>query len=177
MATWPAPVVPVFAAGTGPTETSMNGLWYNVAGFLQNRVVFRVSETVSATTLPDTGAVTTIGYDNVAEDPYNGWSSGTHLWTPPAGYSGWYQATITIRTAVASGLVDLRPALTGTYTYQLSTLQSAQAGASATFIVYLVGGQDTIGGACQLLNSGANVNTDITAGQNSTLEICWISQS
>jgi hypothetical protein len=180
MATWPAPAVPVFAAGAAPTETVMDGLWYNFAGFAQTGVVLRVSQSSAATSLPDTGAVTKIGYDTVAEDPYSGWSASSHEWTPPTGYSGWYQATVTIRTVTLSNLVDLRPALAGTYTYNLTTVQgssSAGAGACATFTVYLIGGQDTLGAACQLLNSGSNVNTSLTAGQQSTLEIVYLSQS
>lgn len=177
MATFNAPVVPVFAAGSGPTETVMDSLWYQTASFLQNGVVLRVSQTTTATTLPDTGAVTTIGYDNVIEDPYSGWDSGTYLWTPPAGYSAWYQVTLTIRMAGLAALTDLRPALAGTWTYNLTTLQSQDGGACATFIVYLVGGQDTVGGACQLLNSGANKSTSLTSGQQSAMEIVFISQS
>jgi hypothetical protein len=177
MATWPAGSVPTFPAGWAPQASDMNTWWYNTAGFLQNGVVLRVHQAGTATTLPDTGAVTTIAFNNVDEDPYSGWNPATHLWTPPAGYSGWFQATLTIRTAGLAGLVDLKPLLVGTYSYQLSTLQSAQAGASGTNTVYLVGGQDTIGGACSLLNSGSNANTSITAGQQSTLEIVWVSQS
>jgi hypothetical protein len=180
MATYNAPAVPVFAAGTTPTEAVMDSLWYQFAAFAQNGVVLRVSQTTTATTLPDTAAVTTIAYDNVIEDPYSGWNASTHLWTPPAGYDGWYQATITIRTVTLASLVDLRPALAGTYTYNLTTVQgnsNAGAGVCATMIVYLVGGQDTLGAACQLINSGVNVNTSLTAGQQSTLEIVWRSQS
>ena len=179
MATWPAPSVPVFAAGAAPTETTFNGWWYETAGFLQNKVVLRVSQSSAATTLPDTAAATRIAYDTVLEDPYNGWSASTHLWTPPSGYSAWYQVTFTVRTAAIAGLVDLQPLLSGTYAYLLACVQgnSAGGGVSATNVVYLVGGQDTVGGACELLNSGSNVNTSITAGQQSTLEVTWISQS
>jgi hypothetical protein len=172
--------VPVFNAGYGYLANDFNSLWMNTAGFLQNKVVLRVSQTTTATTLPDTGAVTTIAFDNVIEDPYSGWSASTHLWTPPAGYSGFYQATITIRTVTLANLVDLRPALAGTYTYNLTTVQgnsNAGAGACATFGAYLIGGQDTIGAACQLLNSGSNVNTSLTAGQQSTFELIWLSQT
>jgi hypothetical protein len=177
--TFPPPFVPVFPAGYGPQATDFGTWWANNAGFLQNRVVFRASQTTTATSLPDSGAVTTIGYDNVLEDPYSGWDSGTFLWTPPAGYSGWYQVTMTIRTVALSALVNLRASLAGSYTYQLTCLQgsSTDGGVSATYGVYLTGGQDSAGAAGQLLNSGSNVNTSLTAGQNSTLEICWLSQS
>jgi hypothetical protein len=177
--TFSPPSVPVFPAGYGPQAEDFYNWWYQTASFLQAGVVFRASQTTTATVLPDSGAATTIGFDTVAEDPYSGWDSGTFLWTPPAGYSGWYQATLNVRTANVAVNVDLRPLLAGTYGYQLSTIMGATfgAGAGGTYIVYLVGGQDTIGGACQLLNSDANVDTSITAGQQSTFELVWISQS
>ena len=180
MTTWPAPSVPVFPAGYGPTQTDLDNWWYNVAGFLQTGVVFRASQTTTATSLPDSGAATTIGFDTVLEDPYSGWDGSTFLWTPPAGYSGWYQATLTVRTVEVAANVNLRPLLAGTYGQALATAMGADtsgAGVSGTFIVYLVGGQDTIGGACELLNSGSAKNTSLTSGQQSTLELVWVSQS
>jgi hypothetical protein len=179
VATWPPPFVPAFPAGYGPQASDFATWWYQNAAFLQNRVVFRASQTTTATTLPDSQAITTIGYDNVLEDPYSGWDPGTFLWTPPAGYSGWYQVTMTIRTGTLAGLVNLRASLAGSYTYQLTCLQgsSTDGGVSATYGVYLTGGQDNAGAAGQLLNSGANVDTSLVSGQESTLEICWLSQS
>ena len=179
MATYNAPSVPVFNAGYGPEAADFDTWWYQTASFLQNRVVFRASQTTTATSLPDDGDATTIEFDTVAEDPYSGWDGSTFLWTPPTGYSGWYQATLLIRTADVAANVDLRPLLTGTYSYQLSTVMGATfgAGVSGTYVVYLVGGQDTIGGACQLLNSSANVDTSTTSGQQSTFELVFISQS
>lgn len=180
MVTFNAPVVPVFPAGFGPQATDFSTWWYQTASFLQNGVVLRVDQESAATSLPSTGATTTIAFDTVLEDPYSGWSASTHLWTPPAGYSGWYQVTLTVRTVTLANLVDLRPALVGTTTYNLTTVQgnsNAGAGCSATFVVPLIGGQDSVGGACQLLNSGANINTSLTAGQRSTMEIVFVSQS
>jgi len=180
MATYNTPVTPVFNAGYGPYASDFNTWIYQTFSFFQNKVVLRVSQTTTATSLPDSGAVTTIAYDTVLEDPYSGWNASTHLWTPPSGYSGWYQATITIRTVTLSNLVMLRPVFAGTYSYALTTVQgnsNAGAGVSATFTVYLVGGQDTLGAACSLLNSGSAVNTSLTAGQESTLEIIYLSQT
>ena len=181
MATFSAPVVPVFLAGTGPAATDMDTLWYQTASFLSNRVVARVSQTTTATTLPSTGATTAIAFDNVIEDPYSGWSSGSHSWTPPAGFSAWYMVTLTVRTAAPANLVDLHPAITaaGT-TYGLNEVQACSltgAGACGTWTVYLVGGQDSVAGACQLLNSAANVSTDLTAGRQSTMEILYLTQN
>jgi hypothetical protein len=177
--TYSPPLVPVFPAGYGPQASDFDTWWYQNASFFQNRIVFRADQENAATSLPDSGASTTIAYDTVLEDPYSGWNASTHLWTPPAGYSGWFQVTVTIRTVALGTLVGLRPALTGTWTYHLDSVQGASAGgagASATFRVYLTGAQDNAGGACQLLNSGSAVNTSLTAGQRSTLEIVWISQ-
>jgi hypothetical protein len=178
--TYPPPSVPVFNAGYGPTQTDLDNWWYNVAGFLQTGVVFRATQTTTATSLPDSGASTLIHFDDVLEDPYSGWDGSTWMWTPPAGYSGWYQATLTVRTVAVGADVDLRPILAGTYGQALATAQGTTAfgaGLSGSFIVYLVGGQDTIGGACELLNSGSAVNTSLTAGQRSTLELVLVSQS
>jgi hypothetical protein len=180
MATWNPPVVPVFPAGYAPQATDFNTWWYQTGSFLQNRVVFRASQTTTATSLPDTGSAVTIAYDNVIEDPYSGWSASTHLWTPPAGYSGFYQATITLRIVQPASLVFIEPRLAGTYTTTLAAVQgqsNAGAGVSGTFTVYLVGGQDTLGAEAQLLNSGSNLNTSLTAGQQSSLEIVYLSQS
>lgn len=180
MTTWPAPSVPVFSAGYGPSQADFDNWWYNVAGFLQNRVVFRATQTTTATSLPDSGASTVIHFDDVLEDPYSGWDGSTYMWTPPAGYSGWYQVTLLVRTAEVAANVNLRPILAGTYGQALATAMGADtsgAGVSGTFTVYLVGGQDTIGGACELLNSGSAVNTSLTSGQRSALELVWLSQS
>jgi hypothetical protein len=171
--------VPVFPAGYQPQQADFLGWWYQTAAFMQNRIVFRADQATTATTLPSSGAPTLITYDNVLEDPYSGWSAGTHLWTPPAGYSGWYHVTITVRIANNGALVDLRPMLAGTYTYtlglaQTANISSSSAGASGTYRVYLIGGQDGIGAQAELLNASAGANTFLTAGQRSTLEIAWI---
>jgi hypothetical protein len=180
VATYNAPVVPVFPAGYGPQASDFNTWWYETASFFQNGVVFRASQTTTATSLPSSGATTVIGYDNIIEDPYSGWNSGTHSWGPPAGYSGWYQVTMTIRTVTLANLVSIQAHIKGTWTYNLTLAQgnsTASAGVSAAFGVYLIGGQDTVQAAGSIGNSGVNVNTDLTAGQNSTLEITFLSQS
>jgi hypothetical protein len=178
--TWPAPSVPVFPAGAGLTETNFDSLWYDTAGFLQNRVVFRASQSSAATTLPDTGVATVIAFDTVLEDPYSGWNASTHAWEPPAGYSAWYDVTLTIRTATLASLVNLRPVLGGTHSFTLSCVQGSSnhgAGICATWSVYLVGGADNVSGACELINSGSNVNTSVTSGQQSAIEVVWVTQT
>jgi hypothetical protein len=160
-----------------PQQADFLAWWYYNAAFHQNRVVARLRQASAATSLPSSAGITTIGFDTVDEDPYGGWNSGTHLWQPPAGYSGWYQVTLTVRIVSPAALVDLRPALVGSATYNLTTVESqsgAGGGASATFAVYLTGGQDTVGGAAQLINSGAAVNTSLVAGQQSGMEIVYL---
>lgn len=183
MTTFPPPVVPVFQPGFCPQQADFTSLWQNTAAFFQNRVVARVSQTTTPTTLPSSGALTVIGFDTVLEDPYSGWTgSPSFQWGPPAGYSGWYQVTITVRTGFATS-VDLyvylnTPALGASAPVTGAQLASnVSAGASGTFTTYLVGGQDAVQGAARLQNSSANVGTSLTAGQQSTLEVVWLSQS
>jgi hypothetical protein len=179
MATFNAPVVPHFLAGTGPAATDMDTLVYQTMSFLQNRIVLRVSQTTTATTLPSAGTQTTIAFDTVLEDPYSGWNSGTHSWTPPEGYVGWYDFTFTLRTVTVANLVDLSGVIIAAGTaYDVSIKQgqsNAGAGVYASVTAYLVGGEPSASCAGRLLNSGVNISTSLVAGQNSTFEITWIS--
>ena len=50
--TTPAPSVPSFLAGFGPQQSDMQSLWVNPAAFFQQKVVFRATQTTTATTLP-----------------------------------------------------------------------------------------------------------------------------
>jgi hypothetical protein len=176
-------VVPVFAAGYDPQQADFTTWWQNPALFFQYGIVARVSETITPTTLPSTGVATTIGFDTVAEDPYSGFNSTTAAWTPPAGYSGWYQVTLTVfSSAPVANLVTFQPQLAGSSTYtRLQAIEGSSAtsrpvGCSATFGVYLFGGVSSVNGQCRVLNSASNVVTGTTAGQNSTMEITWLTQ-
>jgi len=177
MATWPAPDVPFFPAGYAPSAADFASWWMNNAGFHQNKVVFRGSQTVTATTLPDTEAITLIKLDTISEDPYSGWNASTWAWTPPAGYSGWYEITGTLATVALASGDAIRPLLTGTYTLDLATTvgaTSVPAGSEGYACVYLVGGQDTVSLSGALYAATANVNTSIAAGNQSSLEIVWL---
>ena len=178
MATFNAPFVPVFNAGATLQASDFNTLWFQNASFFQNRIVFRARQATTATTLPSTSVITAIGFDAIDEDPYSGWNAGTFTWIPPVGYSGIYQVTMTVRTAAPANLVDI-----GTYfkiagaTYGIGDAQGQSvtgAGVSSTFTFYLIGGQDGIQGNAAIFNSGANVLTSLTAGQQSTMEIIWV---
>lgn len=175
-----APSIPHFVAGTGLQQPGMETLWVSPATFFEDRVVFRADQLVTATSLPSSGAVTKIAYDNVIEDPYSGWSPTNYWWTAPAGYSGWYQVTVTVCTvAPAAEEIILIPylasAIIGNIPVAGVVLPEEAAGAAGTWYVYLVGGQDAIHGAAAINNASANLDTDLTAGQNSTLEVVWCS--
>lgn len=172
------PSVPDFLAGYAPQQPDFQSLWVNPATFFRARVVFRASQTTTATTLSSSGNYSTIIFDNIIEDPYSGWSNTLHHWVAPAGYSGTYLATfqVYVGTAVAVNTI-LAIEIGGTNQIEPAT---ATACAGTTGVVcmnyqYLVGGQDGLWGTAAVLNSGVNVSTDLTNGQNSTFEIIWIS--
>lgn len=181
MATYPPPVVPDILAGFGPQQADMAGLWVEPASFFQNRIVARVSQTSTTTSLPSSGNATTVAFDTVIEDPYSGWSAGSFNWTPPAGYSGWYQVTLTVIVSApgATGVtLQLNLLYGGVSTGKISgCLQpNATGGCSGEFLIYLTGGQDAVAGQAAVKNSGSAVSTkDTPAGQQSTMEIVWIS--
>lgn len=175
--------MPDFLAGFGPQQSDLQSLWVNAAAFFQQRVVFRASQTSGATSLPASGAFTTVAYNNIIEDPYSGWSSGAHNWTAPAGYSGWYQvtATVFIQSPGVSGVgLKIQTLTAGTGSGSLVTVIVPSAtigGAEATWMVYLVGGQDAVSVQAGLQNSASPISTNATAtsGQAPTFEITWIS--
>jgi hypothetical protein len=183
--TTPAQSVPDFIAGFGPQQGDMAVLWSDAAAFFQQRVVFRASQTTTATTLPSTGVVTQILYDNIIEDPHAGWNAGTKYWVCPAGCQGWYQVTTTLYVTGSGG-----PAQEIVCTYVqtpngtgnpvngiplvLTVIPASPSGGEATAYVYLNAG-DSVGGAGAVFNSSLNLTTDLVAGQNSTIEVIWIS--
>lgn len=185
--TTPAPSVPDFLAGYGPQQSDMQSLWTNPAAFFQQRVIFRASQTTTATSLPASAAITTIGFDNIIEDPYSGWNASTHEWLSPLGLSGWYQVTLTVAIVGtgASGVV-LVPSIqcsSGTagnlaQGYPLGETvcsSSSESAVESTWYLYLVGGHDAVYGAASIQNSSSAVLTSLTAGYNSSMEAVWIS--
>lgn len=183
--TTPLPSVPVFLAGFGPQQSDWQSLWVNALAFFQQKVVFRATQATSATTLPSSGGVTTIAYDNIIEDPYAGWNATTHEWLAPAGLSGWYQVTVTVWLAAPGALqIVLSPYVGGSAAYNANTgkalagsvVASSSPGGAAegTWLLWLTGGQDAVWGAGAIANSGANHATSTTAGQNSSIEVIWL---
>lgn len=182
--TTPAPSVPDFIAGFGPQQSDLQSLWVSPAAFFQQKVVFRATQTTTATTISSSGATAYIEYDNIIEDPYSGWDATNKNWAAPAGYSGWYLVTVTVWvTAPGATGVVLAPHVTGSaasnaasgYPLACICLPDDAAGAESYWYVYLAGASDAVGGGAAIYNASANVTTDLTAGQNSSIEIIWIS--
>lgn len=175
-------VIPMPIAGFGYQQADMANLWAGAAAFFQQRVVLRATQVTTATTLPSGGAITAIGYDNITEDPYQGWIAGNKQWAAP--FSGWYQVNVTVWVAAPGAAnVVLEP-----YAETLKTPGNAMngrnltavvipndiAGAEGTWITYLTDG-DVVWGAANVKNSASNVTTNLTVGQNSALEVIWLS--
>lgn len=183
MATYNFPVVPQFPAGYAPVVGDFDTWWYQTASFLQNKIVARLAQTTATTSLPTSGAQTLITLDTALEDPYSGFSASTHYWTPPTGYSAWYGVTATLQMNNTTALIDVSPALSiqsspaySSFTPQVLQIStSGNGGASITYRVYLNGGVQSVGLTAGLFNASAAISTSITAGQQSTLEIVWIS--
>ena len=182
--TTPVPSVPDFIAGYGPQQSDFQGWWVNAAAFFQQRVIFRAVQASSATTLPSSGAVVTIAYDDILEDPYSGWSATSYNWTAPLGYSGWYQVTVTVWvTASGADNIVLSPYIIGDaasnamsgYPLASVVIPNGQGGAEGTYYVYLTSGQDAVSGGASVTNSSSSVSTDLSTGTQSSLEIVWIS--
>jgi hypothetical protein len=179
MANIPFPSVPDFIAGYGPQQSDMYSLWTSPATFFQDRMVLRVSQSSASQNLPDSGAVTTITFDTVLEDPYGGWSATSHSWTPPTGLFGWFQVTITVWVSSPGLDVVLAPSIltaTSVSSFALAdiTCNSGQGAAEGTYFTYLNGGQDNVAGQAKVMGASSAVATDITAGQQSTMEIIWL---
>jgi hypothetical protein len=153
----------------------------NPAAFFQNRVVFRAVQQTTATTLPSSGAITTIAYDDILEDPYSGWNATTHEWLAPV--SGWYQVTTTVYVAAPGSLeIALYSYIGGSVSSNAysgipltsTCMPSSTPGAAeGIFWVYLIGGTDSVWGAAAIKNASASHATDLTAGQQSSMEIIW----
>jgi hypothetical protein len=178
----PSPSIPVPIAGFGYQQADIISLWSNAAAFFQQRVVFRATQTVGSTTLPHSAAITTIAYDTILEDPYSGWAETTaSQWTAP--FAGWHQVTITVwiaapgatntvllayaQTAKSPGNAANSRALTAV------VMPNAVGGAEATWCVYLAAG-DAVYGAAAISNSGSDVSTNLTSGENSAIEVVWL---
>jgi hypothetical protein len=181
--TTPTPGIPNFEAGYGPQKTDMQSLWVNPLAFFQQRTVFRATQSTTTTTLPSSGAITTIGFDTIIEDPYGGWNATNHWWLAP--FSGWYQVTLTVWVASAGATeVVLQPNIQCTgaagnlaqgVALAAVPLPSAAPGAAeCTWYPFMVGGLDYVYGAASIQNSSSSIATDNTSGDQPSMEIIWI---
>ena len=183
-ASWPiideaaSPAVPQFLAGYGPQQGDMLALWTDAARFYQNRVIYRVSQTQTATTMSG-GGYANIKFDTMLEDPYRAWNSGYYFVAP---FEGWYQVTTTITTA-APGVAQCALFITiissaaGNPTagigITVTNLPAAGGQGEAVWAVYLSAGNTV---EVQAAVTGvASVNTNLSAGQQSSMEVMWIS--
>lgn len=169
------PTLPAYIAGFGPQQGDMNTVYTSPLGFLQQRVIFRAAQLSTTTTLPSglPGAATTIHFDTVYEDPYQGWNPSTFAWQAP--YTGWYQvaAGIEVGTAPLNAILQVQVTAPGNQIYSLSELIMPTTGGNAqgTSYIFLVGGQDTVS-IQGLVYSGSNVST-ATTNAATWLSIVW----
>jgi len=171
------PSVPDFIAGYAPQQPDFQSYWTGPSTFFADRIIARVSQQSSTTSIPDSGTATTILFDTVLEDPYSGWDASTHSWVAPAGYSGWYMATLRVAVTGASANTALSLQFSTSYQTYPNLVYQAIPGegvASVSQYVYLIGGQDGIAGLAAIHNSGSALSTVTTTGLYPAMEVVWI---
>jgi hypothetical protein len=179
---------PQFIAGSTPRGTlGLGDTFANLTNqitesfqFLTYKPVFRATQITTAQTL--VAGVQGVNLNNVLEDPYGGWvnTAGTFWWLPPPILSGWFLCTGNVFTAAPAGTNSVTPYI-GT-NGNLGSFAGSQTsnptvahtnGRPVVAIIYAAGGQNWIQLQAQL--AGANLNTSVTPGQNSHMEIVWVS--
>lgn len=170
-----SPSLPSYNAGTGWQQGDMNTVFTSPLGFFQQRTIFRATQTTTTTSFATgtPGAASTIAFDTVLEDPYQGWNTGTFAWLAPL--TGWYQVTSTISVGNAAANTTLTmeiisPAQTGG---NAGLIMSTTGGAiQGTSYVFLIAGQDSVSvEAFQV--GGSNLST--VNSPPSSVEITWVS--
>lgn len=166
-----APALPNLVTGYGPQQGDLYSLVTSPLAFAQQRTVFRATQSATTTTLPSSGAATTIKYDTVLEDPYEAWSTGTFAWAVP--FTGWYQVTFTVGTGTAPANTILA-VYSGNDARPAASLVLPSTGGSVQGIAYVYGtaGQDSITVQAAVLNSASNVSTSTSLIP--TLEITYL---
>jgi hypothetical protein len=172
-----SPVVPQFLAGFGPQQGDMQALWTDPARFYQQRVMYRVAQTKAATTIGS--GYGAIKFDTMLEDPWEAWNSGFFFVAP---FNGWYQVNGTVWTA-SPGVTQCALFLTisssaaGNPTagigITVTNLPAAGGAGEIVWAVYLSAG-NTVALDAAITGIGS-VSTNINAGQQSTMEVIWIS--
>lgn len=170
------PGAPNFLAGYAPVPADFNGWVQAPFTFLTTKVVFRATLTTGITVTKN--AYTQLPFNNIIEDPYSGWNSGTNSWQCPLGCSGWYEVTVTGWIVPMSGAaVQPVAGLNGSAAWSLDsswTDAGLNDGGSGAVLQSLIGGLDSIYGYLYLTAS-ANGTTATTAGQQCAIEIVWVS--
>jgi hypothetical protein len=169
-----APALPGFIAGLGVQQGDMQSSCTSPAGFFQQRTIFRAEQVTTTTTLPSgtPGANTTVQYDIVHEDPYQGWSTTAYSWMAP--YTGWYHvvAMVAVGTAPLDTLLVVTivtPASTGGCTGIV--VPTTGGVAQGEVYAFLTGQKDVVSVQASVV-SGSNVSTQNAPG--SSLQIEWV---
>jgi len=174
-ATLPPPQIPVFPAGFGPLPADFNNWVQATLGFCTAGLLLRAEQQAGGGQAITASTFTSITYDTVLEDPYQGWDPVNHKYVVP--YTGWYEITMGYSIVSASATIEAVPIISGTTRYELSELtcvSNTLGGAGASLVVPLIGGIDSVRGQAW---SSANVTTDTTAaGRFPWLEVTYISQ-
>lgn len=167
----PLPVPPVFPAGYAPVVADFTNWVTDSLGFCTAGVMFRAEQQTAQSFSANTQTIVT--FDTVFEDPYGGWSSGTHAWTAPV--SGWYEVTSTLIIAASAGTLATQVFLSGTeqFTASAANVPAGNAGgAAAAWWVPMIAGTDFVQVRLLMTSAGA---TNATEGLRSTLEISFVS--
>lgn len=172
-----APSLPAYIAGFGPDQGDMNTVFTSPLAFWQQRTVFRAAQLTTTTGLAPSGSITTIGYDTILEDPYQGWSTLTQSWTAP--YTGWYHVTASVSTGAASAdtllTLEIDPPAQNAGAQGCLVLPTTGGIIQGELYCLLVGGQDTVNVQAFVTNAGGTVSTTNSPG--STVEIMWVASA
>jgi len=168
--------------GQGDTFANLTSQITSYFQFLTAKAVFRATQITTAQTL--TAGLQGVNLNNVLEDPYGGWvhTAGTFWWLPPAGLSGWFIVNGCVYTAAPAATNSIIPYIgtNGSASQQFAGSATSNpsvshtAGRTVIAVMHATGGQNWI--QLQAALSGANLNTSVTAGQNSHMEICFVSE-
>jgi hypothetical protein len=165
-------------AGLGDSFANLTTQITNSFGFVTAKPVFRGTQTSGAQTTV-TSALVPIHLNNILEDPYSGWDAVNNRWMPPVGLSGWFLAVGNVFT-VSPGATKVVGALgtngPGATFYGSETANPSVAhtcGGPCMAVAFLTGGANFW--QLQAYTTGTGIATSVTVGQNSHMEIVWIS--
>lgn len=168
---------PQFTAGSAPrgnqATQDLDVLIQQPLAFCTAGIFARLRQTSTAQSLAS--GLNAVHFDTVDEDPYSGWNGTSWYWSPPVGCSGWYHVTITAAVTYSSAVqMQAEVVINGTaqWTYQSTCPASPYLQCGSSF-VYLFGGVDQL--QAGIYSNGTGLTTDNTGGQQSTMQLAWIS--